>query len=75
LKIYSEEESERQISWTHQSFDNVGDLDGKILGSSKTVVFEVYVGCMCIGCVYIEGIHGLVVYMERIVDKIIEIFV
>ena len=45
----------------HQSFDNVGDLDGKILGSSKTVVFEVYVGCMCIGCVYIEGIHGLVV--------------
>jgi hypothetical protein len=62
LKIYSEEESERRISWTHQIFGNVGDLDGKILGASETLVYEVYTGCLCIGCVYIEGIRGLSMY-------------
>jgi hypothetical protein len=29
----------------HQKFDNVGDLDDKSLGASKTLVSEVYVGC------------------------------
>jgi hypothetical protein len=38
LKIYSEEESERRISWTHKSFNNVGDLDEKILETSETLV-------------------------------------
>jgi hypothetical protein len=75
LKIYSEEESERRISWMHQSFGNVGDLDGKILRASETLVSEVYAGCLCIGCVYIEGICGMTVYRERIVDKIMEICV
>jgi hypothetical protein len=75
LKIYSQEESERRISWTHQSFDNVGDLDDKILETSKTLVSEVYTGFLCIGCIYIEGIHGLTVYKECTVDKIIEICV
>jgi hypothetical protein len=75
LKIYYEEEIERRISWIHQSFGNVRDLDNKILGTSETLVYEVYVGCMCIGCVYIEGIRGMTVYRERIVDKIMETFV
>jgi hypothetical protein len=75
LKIYYEEEIERRISWIHQSFGNVRDLDDKILGTSETLVYEVYVGCLCIGCVYIEGIHGLTVYRECIVDKIMETFV
>jgi hypothetical protein len=75
LKIYSEEKSERRISWMHQSFENVGDLDEKILGASETIISDVYVGCLCIGCIYIEGIHGLTVYMERIVDTIMEICV
>jgi hypothetical protein len=48
----------------HQSFDNVRDLDGKILGASETLVSEVYTGCLCIGCVYIEGIRGL--YEDRV---------
>jgi hypothetical protein len=47
----------------HQSFRNVGDLDNKILGASETLVFEVYAGCLCIGCVYIEGICRLTVYI------------
>jgi hypothetical protein len=34
----------RRISWTHQSFDNVGDLDDKSLGASETIVSEVYAG-------------------------------
>jgi len=33
--MYSEEESERRISWMHQSFGNVGDLEGKILRTSE----------------------------------------
>jgi hypothetical protein len=37
--IYSEEESKRRISWTHQSFVNVGDLDGKILGFTENPIF------------------------------------
>jgi hypothetical protein len=45
LKIYSEREGMRRISWTHQSFDNVGDIHSKSLGASKTLVSEVYVGC------------------------------
>jgi hypothetical protein len=75
LKIYFEEEIERRISWMHQSFNNVIDLDDKILGTSETLVYEVYTGCLCIGCIYIEGIRRLNVYMECIVDKIMEIFV
>jgi hypothetical protein len=59
----------------HQSFDNVRDLDGKILRTSETLVSGVYAGCLCIVCVYIEGIHGLTIYRERIVDKIVEICV
>jgi hypothetical protein len=45
----------------HQSFGNVGDLDGKSLRASETLVSEVYAGCngpghthagcMRIGCV------------------------
>jgi hypothetical protein len=34
----------------HQSLDNVRDLDGKIIGSSETLVSDVYVGCLYIGC-------------------------
>jgi hypothetical protein len=75
LKIYSKEESERRISWMHQNFGNVGDLDGKIIEASETLVSEVYVGCLCIGCVYIEGISRMTVYKKRIVDKIMEICV
>jgi hypothetical protein len=75
LKIYFEEESERRISWAHQSFSNVGDLDEKILETSETLISEVYAGCLCIGCICIEGIHRLTVYRERIVDKIMEICV
>jgi hypothetical protein len=59
----------------HQSFGNVGDLDDKLLGASETLVSEVYAGCLCIGCVCIEGIRGLTVYRERIVDTIMEIYV
>jgi hypothetical protein len=75
LKIYSEEESERRISWTHQSFGNVEDLDGKIIETSETLVYEVYVGFLCIGCIYIEGIRGMTMYREHMVDKIMEICV
>jgi hypothetical protein len=42
----------------HQSFGNVRDLDGKILGTSETLVSEVYVGCLCLGCVYIKVYVG-----------------
>jgi hypothetical protein len=73
LKIYFGEESERRISWTHQSFGNIGDLDDESFRSSETLVFEAYVGCLCIGCVYTEGIRGLTVYRERTVYKIMEI--
>jgi hypothetical protein len=73
--MYSEEENERMISWTHQSFGNVKYLDGKILGTSETLVSEVYVGCLCIGCVYIEGICRLTVYRDSTVNKIMEICV
>jgi hypothetical protein len=36
----------------HQSFSNIGDLDGKSLGASETLVSEVYVGCNEPGNVY-----------------------
>jgi hypothetical protein len=75
LKIYSKEESERRISWTHQIFGNVKDIDGKILGTSETLVSKVYMGFLCIGCVYIEGIHSLTMCKEHTVDKIMEICV
>jgi hypothetical protein len=42
----------------HQSLGNVRDLDGKILGASKTLVYDSYAGCLCIGCVYIEVYAG-----------------
>jgi hypothetical protein len=42
----------------HQSFGNVGYLDDKILGTSETLVFEVYVGCLRLGCVYIKVYTG-----------------
>jgi hypothetical protein len=38
----------------HQSFKNIRDLDGKILGTSETLVSYAYTSCLCIGCVYIE---------------------
>jgi hypothetical protein len=59
----------------HQSFSNDKYLDGKNLRASETLVYEVYVGCLCIGCVCIEGIHRMTVYKECIVDKIMEICV
>jgi hypothetical protein len=62
----------RRISWTHQSFGNIGDLDGKILGALETLVSEVYTGCLCIGCVYIEGICGLYEDIMRIVDRMVK---
>jgi hypothetical protein len=52
LKIYSEKESMRRISWMHQSFGNIGYLDGKSLGTSETLVFEVYTGCNDLGHVH-----------------------
>jgi hypothetical protein len=36
----------------HQSFGNIGDLDGKSLGASKTLVYEVYAGYNGPGHVY-----------------------
>jgi hypothetical protein len=42
----------------HQSFGNVRDLDGKILGTSETLVSDAYAGCLCIGCIYIEVYAG-----------------
>jgi hypothetical protein len=39
LKIYSEEESQRRISWMHQSFGNVIDLDGESLGVTENPIF------------------------------------
>jgi hypothetical protein len=42
----------------HQSFGNVGDLDGKILKTLETLVSDAYVGCLCIGCIYIEVYVG-----------------
>jgi hypothetical protein len=42
----------------HQCFDNVGDLDGKILGTLETLVYDAYVGCLCIGSIYIEVYMG-----------------
>jgi hypothetical protein len=29
----------------HQSFSNIGDLDGKSLGATETLVSKVYTGC------------------------------
>ena len=42
----------------HQSFGNVIDLDGKIIGTSETLVSDAYMGCLCIGCVYIKVYAG-----------------
>jgi hypothetical protein len=56
LKIYSEEESERRIAWTHQSFGSVGDLDRKSLKASETLVYEVYVGYNGPGSVHTEAV-------------------
>ena len=36
----------------HQSFGNVGDLDGKTLGTSETLVSEVYAVCSELGRVH-----------------------
>jgi hypothetical protein len=45
MKIYSKKESVRRISWMHQSFGNIGDIDKKSLETSETLVYEVYAGC------------------------------
>jgi hypothetical protein len=42
----------------HQSFGNVGDLDDKILRTLETLVSEVYMGCLCLGCIYIKVYTG-----------------
>jgi hypothetical protein len=42
----------------HQSFGNIGDLDGKILRTSETLVSDAHTGCLCIGCVHIEVYMG-----------------
>jgi hypothetical protein len=42
----------------HQSFSNVGYLDEKILETSETLVYEVYAGCLHLGCVYIKVYAG-----------------
>jgi hypothetical protein len=44
LEIYFEKERMRRISWMHQSFGNIGDLDDKSLRASETLASEVYVG-------------------------------
>jgi hypothetical protein len=44
LKIYFEKESMRRISWMHQIFGNIGDIDDKSLGASETLVSDVYAG-------------------------------
>ena len=36
----------------HQNYGNVGDLDEKSLGASKTLVSKVYVGCNGLGRVH-----------------------
>jgi hypothetical protein len=48
MKIYSEEERERRISWTHQSFGNVGDLDGKSLRLKKKPYFLMSTWVVCV---------------------------
>ena len=42
----------------HQSFDNVRDLDGKILRTSETLFYEAYAGCLCLGFVYVKVYAG-----------------
>jgi hypothetical protein len=37
-------------------FQNIRDLDGKSLGASETLVFEVYAGCNGLGA-YIRGLY------------------
>jgi hypothetical protein len=37
-------------------------VDDEILGFTENPIFDACAGCLCIGCVYIEGIRGLVVY-------------
>jgi hypothetical protein len=36
----------------HQSFGKIGDLDGKILEASETLVSEVYAGCNRLGRIH-----------------------
>ena len=50
-------------------------LTTKFSDSQKTLFSDAHTGCLCIGCVYIEGICGVTMYMECIVDKIMEICV
>jgi hypothetical protein len=73
LKIYYEKESVRRISWKHQSFGNIGDLDGKSLGAFETLASEVYVYRAIMG----QGtyIHRLYEDRARTVDKIMKICV
>jgi hypothetical protein len=82
LKIYSEEKSERRISWTHQSFDNVRDLDSKILRASKTLVSEVYAGCNGPRRVHTRAVMGQGAYTRglyedrtRTVDRMVKTYV
>jgi hypothetical protein len=57
-------------------------LTTKVSDSQKTLISDVHAGCLCIGCMYMragcvygECTCGLTVYMERGVDKIMDIFV
>jgi hypothetical protein len=56
----------------HQSFRNVGDLDNKILGALETLVSKVYAGCLCIGCVDIEGRRGMYEDMVHTMDRMVK---
>jgi hypothetical protein len=40
----------------HQSFGNIGDLDGKSLGASKTLASEVYASCNGVGRVHTQAV-------------------
>jgi hypothetical protein len=42
----------------HQSFRNIEDLDDKIVGTSETLFYDAYTGCLYIWCVYIEVYAG-----------------
>jgi hypothetical protein len=82
LKIYYEKESVRRISWTHQSFGNIGDLDGKSLEASETLVSDVYAGCNGSKHVHKRVVMGQGAYIHRLyedrartMDKIMEICV
>jgi hypothetical protein len=53
----------------HQSFGNVRDLDGKILGASETLVSEVYAGC---NRVHTLKVYGLYEDRVRTVDRMVK---